>query len=177
MADICPLCASDAKRAFRTPPGVATNKGRPMSQAKIMDRMIESEFNRQGIVNFTNVGGENKVTWKGRVQQKFPGTYLSNSSGLPHQSHPISAMISKPGDFSQLTRQYGADPNSFAVDGAPYQMPSGSDNSFEGLQPTEPVKVGTHRPAELMSKTDVIHHPQGDPNFDDATVDEVMRHS
>jgi hypothetical protein len=148
-----------------------------MSQSKIMDRMIEGEFKRQGIANFTNAGGENKVTWKSRVNQKFPGTYLTNQSGLPHQSHAISAMISKPGDFTPLQRKYGADPNSFNVEGHPYQLPTGPDNSFEGLEPTSPQKVGQHRPSELMKNTQVIRHPEGDPNFDDATVDEVMRHS
>jgi len=179
-ADICPLCASDAKRAFRTPPGVSTNKGRPMAKAKIHDRILEREFDRQGIANFTNVGGENKVTWRGRVQQKFPGVYQSQRSDLPYQAHSIQASICKPGDFSQLTQKYGANPNSFSVEGRPYSMNSsnyGPSNSFEGLEPTEPVKVGQHRPRDLMNKTQVIRHPEGDPKFSDSTVNEVMKHS
>ena len=177
-ADICPMCASDAKRAFRTAPGVSTNKGRPMSKAKIHDRILEREFDRQGIANFTNAGGENKVTWRGRVNQKYPGVYNTQAHGIGQ--HPIQAMISKPGDFSQLTQKYGANPNSFAVNGQPYSMRSsdyGSDNSFEGLEPTEPVKVGQHRPRDLMNKTQVIRHPEGDPKFSNSTVNEVMKHS
>jgi hypothetical protein len=178
LADICPLCASDAKRAFRTPPGVATNKGRPMAKSKIQERILEKEFNRQGIANFTNRGGENKVSWKSRVNRQYPGVYNTQAHGI-HQ-HPIQGMIAKPGDFSGLQRKYGADPNSFAVDGVPYSMNSrdyGVDNSFEGLEPREPVKVGAHRPSELMRKTEVIRHPEGDPKFSDSVVDEVIKHS
>lgn len=177
LADICPLCASDAKRAFRTAPGVATNKGRPMSKAKTTDRIIEREFQRQGIANFTNKGGENKVTWKSRVTREYPGVYNTHSNGAPSQM-PIQGMIAKPGDFSQLQRKYGADPNTFRGDGGqPYRLPQGADNSFEGLEPTAPVKVGRHRPDDLMRKTEVIKHPEGDPKFSNAEINSVLEHS
>jgi hypothetical protein len=177
FVDICPHCASDARRVFRTAPGVATNKGRPMAQSKIHDGILTREFDRQGIANFTNVGGENKVTWRGRVQQKFPGVYCSNASGLPNQSNPIQGMIARPGDFSQLQQKYGADPNSFRDENGPYRLPQGVDNSFEGLEPTPPVKVGKHRPEKLMRQTQVIRHPEGDPKISQGAVDEVLRQS
>ena len=100
LTSTCPRCgAREATRTFLTPPGI--NKGVSTSgSAKRIDRMLEREFDKQGITNFSNTRSENKVTWKRRVNASFPVRYNSPTriGGAPPQQ-PIQAFIGAQGDF------------------------------------------------------------------------------
>lgn len=68
--------------------------------------MLEGEFKRQGISNFSNCGGENKVSWARRISQFNRGAYATQPSiaGAPRNQPPIRAFMSKPGDYTPLER-------------------------------------------------------------------------
>ena len=69
----CPACdSSNVKRAFRTPFHIA--KG----AAKRTDHILQNQFDKLGITNFSNApgpGNANNVTWK-------PKTYATPAGGL-----------------------------------------------------------------------------------------------
>jgi hypothetical protein len=57
---VCPSCHSeDTRRVFLTPVGIATGV------AKRTDAILQHQFDKMGITNFSNSGGgANKVSWK-----------------------------------------------------------------------------------------------------------------
>ena len=55
---VCKGCGEKATRVFRTPVGIS-----PKGMARRIDRLVESEFTRRNIVNYTNAGGTSKVTF------------------------------------------------------------------------------------------------------------------
>lgn len=59
---ICSECGALGKRAYRTAPGFSTGKSRKM------EKFMGKAFEERGITNFSNMGGENKVSFKGESQ-------------------------------------------------------------------------------------------------------------
>jgi|SRR5215469_2197279 len=112
----CPLCHSvNVTRAFRTPFGL--QKG----AAKRTDRILEHQFKKLGISNFSNNtgGGPNKVTWAPR--------YFSHSGGnsqLSHSSNGQEAILPGGGaNFMQGLLPGGVTPT---VEGSPFTPPMAS---------------------------------------------------
>jgi hypothetical protein len=140
-APVCPRCGREAKRAFRTPVGI--NGGRTnYGSAKRIDGILEAEFKRQGISNFSNAGGINRVEYA-RLVESHPGVYSSSLSGAPAQP-AISAQFVKGGlSNPQLAREMA-----FQVDGTPWRAPV--DDAGVMVRPG--TKVGRGSP-ELLERT------------------------
>lgn len=176
LVPVCPYCGAAASRAFRTAPGVVTNKGRPTGKAKAMDKMLQREFDRQGISNFSNVGGENRISWARRVNQKFPGVYASDAQGIPQP--PIRAYMGKANDFSSLrcpqhpgsslANEYGFDPATLSQEGRPWnlrQVDSKAGNEF-GTPDESAFKIREPGlPPALAERSEVLVDVRGDPEI------------
>lgn len=121
LVPVCTSCGSrEVKRVFLTPVGINGGKTTRGSAASI-DRLLEGEFKRQNIANFSNCRGENKVRYNRRVAELGRGVYGTPAGGF--QQPPIKAFIGAPGDFSQPARDplgYGL--NAGAIPGGlPFQ--------------------------------------------------------
>lgn len=129
VASVCPKCGRDARRAFRTPVGI--NGGRnTRGSARGIDGILEAEFARQGISNFSNADGINKVEY----QHRFPGVYSSQSSGAPAQP-AISAMFVKGGlSNPQVSKNFVQDGASWTppTDDAAVMAPPGARVGSDG---------------------------------------------
>lgn len=137
IVPVCPYCGAKANRAFRTPVGINKGSSTPGSAKKI-DKMLEGEFKRQGVSNFSNCGGENKVTWARRVQQQGPGIYATQPSiaGAPRNQPPIRAFMSKPGDYSPLERDETYGFRRQAMYEQPQYTSAGHGGTPEEMMPT-----------------------------------------
>ena len=169
IVPVCPYCGANAKRAFRTAPGINMGATVPGSAKKI-DRMLEGEFKRQGISNFSNCQGENKVTWARRVSRLGSGSYATQPSiqGAPRNQPPIRAFMSTPGDYSPLERdetygfrrdamleqpQYASAPHG----GTPEEIMPLIDQGGGGSVDMTQVARQTSLPQSLAKRTTVIH--------------------
>lgn len=102
LVPVCPACGSrEAKRVFLTPPGI--NGGESTSgSARRIDRLLEREFKKQNVANFSNCRGENKVRYNRRVAELGRGVYGTPAGGF--QQPPIKAFVGAPGDFTPASR-------------------------------------------------------------------------
>lgn len=63
--DLCKRCGAPATRVFRTPVGIG--KG----SAKKIDALLERNFKKRGISNYTNIGGSTNISWA-KTPRAFP---------------------------------------------------------------------------------------------------------
>ena len=136
LMPVCPRCGGSATRHFRSAPRIATGV------AKRTDRILESNFKRMGISNFSNAGGVNKVSWVST------GTSTSSIHGQPQL--PIQPIF---GGAEQL-RAAGFNTAAMTMNGQPYQLPNPQDYSV--ALPAVGQKVGQMSP-QLKAQTDVVH--------------------
>ena len=120
LMPICPRCGSAATRVFLTAPQIST-KG----IARRTDRILESNFKKMGISNFSNAGGVNKVSWVSS------GSTASTVHGQPQI--PIQPTFAR----SDLAK-YGINPAAMTMNGQPYSLPDPSQ-----LPPMRLPEVGT----------------------------------
>lgn len=128
---ICARCGASAVRAFRTAPGY------PKGVAKRTDRILQKEFDKRGIVNFSNKGNTNRV-------DVHVGPTASSTHGFSQQ--PIQAMYGR--GLSDLAR-IGINPN-VTKDGQPFKLPD-----IDNL-PAPQIPYGTvvgNKPTDLLNKT------------------------
>lgn len=146
---VCPYCGAAAKRTFLTPVGI--NKGSSHNgSAKRIDKALEREFQKQGIANFSNSGGENKVRWARRVNAFAPGRYNTHRlpAGAPGQL-PIQAYCGAPGDFSALER---ADGYGFRREAFIEPLP------FSGASPTPAEMIRTVDQGGIGPAVNMVEH-------------------
>lgn len=166
LVNTCPYCGTrNAARVFLTPVGI--NGGRnTRNSARSIDRILDREFKLQGIANFSNCGGENKVSWARRVNAFSPRTYNSpiGIAGAPGQA-PIQAFCGRPGDFSAiekspLNQQWGFAASQIHDDGV---WPSGGQaptiDQGMGTNAVDMVTLARHTqlPAALARATTMVH--------------------
>lgn len=188
LVPVCPYCGAKGERAFRTPPSI--NRGMSNSgSAKRIDKMLEKEFARQGISNFSNVGGENRITWARRVNSQFPGVYASDAGGMAQP--PIRAYMGKANDFgslrcpqypqSSLANEYGFDPNTLSREGRPWNLRQAdgrggtASNQFYEPQQVDPENPEASAaalrqrepglPQRLAERSEVLVDIRGDPEI------------
>jgi hypothetical protein len=63
--DVCKRCGAVAQRVFRTP--VSINS----SATKVIDSMLERNFAKRGISNYTNSAGAGKIEWASGTPRAF----------------------------------------------------------------------------------------------------------
>ena len=139
---VCAKCGYDSKdnRAFR--PAFGINGGdATANSARRIDRILENEFARQGISDFSNRGGINRVEYQ-RLRSRAPGVYATPMPGV--ETPPIAAGFVKGGlsnpDLGGLTQE--GRPWSPPADGA------GVSARYAG----QPVQ----RPNQLAARTRVV---------------------
>lgn len=147
---VCAKCGyeSEDNRTWRTAPGI--NGGHATANsARRLDRIMENELTRQGVSNFSNRGGINKVEYK-RLRQKAPGVYATPFGGAqtpPIQAGFVSGGLQNPNLKNQV---------SFQVDGQSWLPPSDS-GGIQVNQPGQKVRGGPPiidgKPQTLASKT------------------------
>lgn len=135
LMPICPRCGSSASRVFLTPPQVVTR-----GVARKTDRILETEFKRMGISNFSNAGGVNKVEWVST------GSTASTVHGQPQPM--IQPIFGGP---EQLQRA-GFNTANMTMNGKPYQLPNPKDYSV--ALPAVGTKVGQFSP-QLKAQTSI----------------------
>jgi hypothetical protein len=132
---ICARCGQKARRDYRTAPQINTRRTAPKT-----DKILEREFKRRGIVNFTNAGGVSRPTFV-----SLGGT-ASTAGGI---AQPAIAATFNQADLAQ----YKVDLSSMSVKGQPYSLPDTSKLA------TGPVpygaKVGQMNP-DLKDRTHMI---------------------
>lgn len=102
LVPVCEHCGSrEVKRVFLTPVGINGGKT-TRGSARSIDRLLEGEFKRQNIANFSNCRGENKVRYNRRVAQLGRGVYGTPAGGF--NQPPIKAFVGAPGDFTPASR-------------------------------------------------------------------------
>jgi hypothetical protein len=126
LMPVCPRCGAGATRHFRSAPRIATGV------AKRTDRILESNFKRMGISNFSNAGGVNKVSWVSTG---------STSTTVHGQPQPMIQPIF--GGPEQLQRA-GFNTAAMTMNGQPYQLPNPQDYSV--ALPEVGQKVGKMSP-------------------------------
>lgn len=148
LIPICTRCGKTAKRAglkeiigSGRPPGYASGR------ARRTDKILADEFERRGIVNFTNAGGVSRPTFS---DSQFPGVY----SSTPGQA-PIRA-----GTLSDLQRN-GIDIRNMTVDGMPWTPPE--NQAMEAPVGAVTPHLGP-RANELLSNREVIGRTDGNGN-------------
>ena len=121
---ICPRCGKIAQRVFITPVGLSFGK------ARRIDAVIEGEFERRGISNYTNAGGTPKVNYGS-------GTYNGVTAGWGKQQ------------LTSIQNQYQP-----AVPLSAPALPGGSNHPPEGT-PTDRNSEpwSRHVPTERMDLT------------------------
>ena len=141
----CARCGYDDKenRAFRTPAGI--NGGRAtFNSAKRIDRLIENEFSRQGISNFSNRGGINKVEYA-KLRQKAPGVYATPFAGAevaPIQAGFVNGGLTAPDLRSKVP---------FIVDGKQWDAPTDT-----GVSTEFGARVGNNAAQSLRNRTNIV---------------------
>jgi DNA-directed RNA polymerase subunit RPC12/RpoP len=132
---ICARCGKKARRDYRTAPQINTRRVAPKT-----DKILEREFKRRGIVNFTNSGGVSRPTFVSH------GGTATTAGGVPQA--PIAATFNQ-ADLAQ----YKVDMSAMSVKGQPYSLPDPSKIA------TGPVpygaKVGQMNP-DLAQSTQTI---------------------
>ena len=134
---VCPRCGAAANRHFRSAPNINTS-----GIAKRTDRILESNFKRMGISNFSNAGGVNKVSWVSTG---------STSTTVHGQPQPMIQPIF--GGPDQLAKA-GFNTAAMTMNGRPYQLPNPQDYSV--ALPAVGQKVGQMSP-QLKAQTDLVH--------------------
>lgn len=150
LIPICTRCGKTAKRAgLKEIIGAGRPPGYASGVARRTDTILEREFERQGIVNFTNAGGVSKPTFSSR---SMPSGLNMSVLGDAPATPPIQA-----GYLSDLSRM-GIDPRNMTVEGRPWQPPQ-----QEVMQ--APVNSGLGpRANELLSNREVIGRTDGQGN-------------
>jgi hypothetical protein len=134
LMPICTLCGGAARRVFLSAPRISTGV------ARRTDKILETNFKRMGISNFSNAGGVNKVSWV---------TTGSTASTVHGQPQPLIQPTFNSADLGR----YGINPANMTVGGVPYQLPDPSK-----LEPMRLPAVGTRVgsfPAGLKEQTNV----------------------
>ena len=130
---VCGHCGSPARRVFLTAPQVVTR-----GVARRTDRILESNFKRMGISNFSNAGGVNKVSWVST------GSTASTVHGQPQPM--IQPIFGGPDQLSKA----GFNTANMTMNGKPYQLPNPQDYSV--ALPAVGTKVGEFSP-QLRAQT------------------------
>lgn len=134
LMPICTQCGGPARRVFLSAPRISTGV------ARRTDKILETNFKRMGISNFSNAGGVNRVTWIST------GSTSSTVHGQPQA--PVQPTFNS----SDLGR-YGINPGNMTVAGQPYQLPDPSK-----IPPMRLPEVGTRVgafPSGLRERTNV----------------------
>lgn len=139
----CPACESeDVARAFRTPPGINGGRNKAHS-AKRTDEILEHQFNKLGVTNFSNApgfGAPNKVNWS----PKTFGPRATPAGGMAQEE--IVA-----GFGMNTLIQSGFNPAGLMRDAQPFAIPT---DAHGALIPAG-VPLGGP-PTELLRNTNVI---------------------
>lgn len=56
--NLCKRCGAEARRVFLTAPQISVKR-----VSTRVDSLLERNFSRRGISNFTNTGGSNRISW------------------------------------------------------------------------------------------------------------------
>jgi hypothetical protein len=78
--DLCKRCGQPATRAFRTPPGIGNGS------AKRIDALLERNFAKRGISNYTNSGGKPQINWANQPKAFPDGDWRAGGWGKEHLS-------------------------------------------------------------------------------------------
>ena len=132
LMPVCPRCGGSATRHFRNAPRISTGV------AKRTDRILESNFKRMGISNFSNAGGVNKVSWVST------GSTASTVHGQPQPM--IQPIFGGPDQLAKA----GFNTANMTMNGRPYQLPNPQDYSV--ALPAVGTKVGEFSP-QLRAQT------------------------
>ena len=65
---LCKKCGKEARRDFRTPVGISLR-----GNSKRIDALLERNFEKRGISNFSNRDGQPKITWD--APREFPRAF------------------------------------------------------------------------------------------------------
>lgn len=76
--NLCKRCGAEARRVFLTAPQISVR-----GSSKFTDRLLERNFRKRGISNFTNTSGGNKISWDSGFQGNLPDV-----SGPPGRAFP-----------------------------------------------------------------------------------------
>lgn len=154
LIPICTRCGKTAKRAgLKEIIGSGRPPGYSSGSARRQDKIMADEFERRGIVNFTNAGGVSKPTFSDRGS--MPAGLNFSVLGEAPPAPPIQA-----GYASDLGR-LGIDIRNMTVDGRPWSPPQN-----EALQ--APVGAVTPhlgpRANELLNNREIIGRTDGNGN-------------
>jgi hypothetical protein len=131
----CPLCHCDARRVFLTPPHISNG------YAKRTDAILQNQFDKLGISNFSNSqgpGAPNRVTWK-------PRKFGSRASGGQPEINPMLGADSlKTIGMNQIMQTLGPGET------VPYAVPK---DIGAGIPMGVPIGG---RPTELLKHTRVV---------------------
>jgi hypothetical protein len=121
---VCKRCGEKATRVFRTPPGIS-----PKNMSRRIDKLVESEFSRRKISNYTNRGGTQKV--------EFANSYAS-ASGQP----PITGGWGKQ-SLTQFNAQYGTN----------FQLPIQTPPEIDPGAPPQPPRIAQPWAKQVPTET------------------------